>query len=142
MLTALHPPGMTTALRDQDNYGPYGIKGPYGVKGPPPPWEVQAAELKEREKVMRKFDKLRPKGGGAMTSREPRNVNYTSVAKSSWIKRFCHSITLIPNPMLTLTMNLSERSSLTPRTRRFEGHPAVNSLLPMPVHLPLMPTLS
>ena len=43
--------GWTTAIRDQDNYGPFGIKGPFGVKGPPPPWQVQAEEEKEREKV-------------------------------------------------------------------------------------------
>ena len=38
--------GWTTAIRDQDNYGPYGLKGPFGVKGPPAPWQVQAEEVK------------------------------------------------------------------------------------------------
>ena len=34
--------GWTTAIRDQDDYGPFGTKGQYGVEGPPAPWVQQA----------------------------------------------------------------------------------------------------
>ena len=106
----------STAIRDQDDYGPFGTKGQFGIEGPPPPWVQQAREAKARAKKYARFDKLRPGGSGASTAREPRQVSYSSEAKESW--------------------EFKQKAPITPRHRRFANHVAVQNQKPMRVSHP------
>jgi len=109
--------GWSTSIRDQDDYGPFGVRGSHGITGPPPPWEQRAADERRYERAMRKIAKLRPTAGSgdspaARAAREERMLDYTSMAKGTWSW---------PEPPTR------HRSS-----RRFDGHPAVQALVPMP----------
>lgn len=102
--------GWSTAIRDQDNKGPFGVDGMYGFEGPPAPRVQAEIDRQKHAKALGRFSELR--AAGSSTARDARVADYHSVSKTSWKWH-------------------ENQGPQTTRARRFDGHPAVQALVPM-----------
>jgi len=102
--------GWSTAMRDMDNRGPFGVDGKYGIEGPPAPRLQAEADRRKHAKALNRFAKLR--ASGSSTARDARAPDYHSVSERSWKWP-------------------EHQGPKTTRSRRFDGHPAVQALVPL-----------